>query len=347
MADFLDILISRFRFLSSSEKLLLRDVCGSSEVLLGMSVGDIESVTGRRHKIMGYTVEKAVDDAHKAQKILAAGTIKCLFLGEPGYPAQLADIYNPPYIIYYRGSLPDWADPAVAVVGTRLASGNGLDAAFELGFDFGKNGLPVVSGLAMGIDCAAHLGTVAGGGRTIAVLGCGPDRIYPAANRNAAAKILENGGAVVSEYLPGETPLKHHFPERNRLISGLSRAVIVVEAPGKSGALITADFALEQGRDLFIHEAALKSSARRERLERMIFDGAPVIGNACSVLEDWGLTAGRLRKDPIDLEIAMTSEEAGFSLAEALNDELKGYKIRFNGNYFRRACYESSYSINS
>ncbi len=340
MADLLSILVSRMRFLTTAEKILLRDIAGSIDVLENMNIHDIESITGRCHKIKEYSLKKALNEAEKAQKILASGNIKCLFFEQQNYPPQLGEIYNPPFMLYYRGNLPQWNKPSAAVVGTRLASGAGLDAAFKLGFEFAGCGIPVVSGLAMGIDSAAHSGAVAGGGCTVAVLGSGPDRIYPAVNRRIAASILEHGGAVLSEYLPGELPQKHHFPERNRIISGLSRAVVVVEAPGRSGALITADFALEQGRDLFMHEIGVKSmtgTGRNGKFERMIFEGAPVIGNIGEILAEWGITEEVIRDRKLENEIKMTSAEAGSLMADRLRKELEGCNIMFNGNNFRRA----------
>ena len=337
MADFLDILLSRYRFLSISEKLLLRDVCGDSAMLAGLHSKEIEVIIGRKLRISADSLKICQKDARNAEKTLAAGGIKCLFFDQVNYPAQLAEIYNPPYGLYYRGRLPDWEMPAAAVVGTRLASGSGLDAAFRLGYDFGSRGIPVVSGLAMGVDTAAHNGCCAAGGATVAVLGSGPDRIYPSVNRQVAAGILSGGGAVLSEYLPGEAPRRHHFPERNRLISGLSRAVVVVEAPGKSGALITADFALQQGRDLFVHRAGIKSSSGHERLERMIYDGAPVIDDTNQVLEDWGIIAENRGVESLQRQRIATGQ-AGALMAEMLSDELDGRNIKFNGTYYRRAC---------
>ncbi len=349
MADILDLILSRYRFLSNSERLILRDAAGSGEILQAMTIDDIQAVIGRRLRIKADSIKKALSDASSAEIILDSDDIRYVFLGGQGYPSQLAEIYDAPYMIYYRGELPDWNNPAAAVVGTRLARGQGLDAAFKLGFDLAGYGLPVVSGLAMGIDSAAHSGAVAAGGCTIAVLGCGVDRVYPAVNKKLAAAILEAGGAIVSEYLPGEEPRRHNFPERNRIISGLSRAVVVVEAPGRSGALITADFALEQGRDLFFHEAGLGHSADNHtgRFERMLFDGAPVIKAAADILDDWGFSSPQIVSFSAGFDSAANTAEAGRILAARMQSELQGYSINFNGNYFRRTCCESSYSIDS
>jgi DNA processing protein len=229
-----------------------------------------------------------------------------------------------------------------------MPTGKGLDSSFEMGFDFGRLNIAVVSGLAAGIDSAAHAGNTAGGEKSVAVLGCGPDRIYPASNRKIALDMLERGGALVSEYPPGTDPQRFHFPERNRIISGLSRAVIVVEAPGKSGALITADFALEQGRDLYVHSNALSAPGNRTRVERLVFDGAPVIDSAGEVLADW--YPDRYSRAPVDSaenEPAEVHSGYGRSLANMLDEELQGYTVKFNGKYFRSVCNESAYFVNS
>lgn len=346
MAEFIDLLLDRYTFLSTAEKILLRDVCGDSDTLLGLSMIEIQRITGRKYRIKSWSVKKAVREAEKTAEILAGGRLNCLFFHGPGYPPQLAEIYDPPYMLFYRGELPDWTRPAAAVVGTRLASGYGRDAAFELGLEFGMNRIRVVSGLALGIDSAAHSGNTASGEGSIAVLGCGADRIYPASNRTLARSMLDNGGMIISEYPPGTDARRFNFPQRNRIISGLSRAVIVVEAPGKSGALITADFALEQGRDLFIHTAALRRSGNTARVSQLMFDGAPAISRAEDVLSDWEWASGR-RARPAEQEAAMDCETAGRTLAENMHKELSGCYIKFNGNYFRREYYESSYSINS
>ena len=346
MADFIDILVSRFTFLSTVEKLLLRDVAGDDTALRGLSIGDISSITGRLHRLRGWNIEKACEEAEKVYSVLAERRVKCVFFGEAGYPPQLAEIYDPPFLLYYRGELPSWEKAMAAVAGTRLASGSGLDAAFELGYDLGRNGVDIVSGLAAGIDCAAHSGNTAGGGRSIGVLGCGADRIYPASAGRVASAMLQSGGAVISEYPPGTEPRKHHFPQRNRIISGLARSLVIVEAPGRSGALITAGFAVEQNRDLFIHAAAVKRRGANERIERLLFDDAPLIRSAADLLVSWGYKCEDIFL-PRDLVEPDSASGAALISALRTGEELKDGMINFNGKYFRRACDESSYAINS
>jgi len=166
---------------------------------------------------------------------------------DPDYPQILRQIPDPPVLLYGCGSLPE--GPALAIVGTRHPTDFGRVFTEQLAEELAVAGVVVISGLARGIDAAAHRGTLNGGGRTLAVLGCGIDRIYPAENRRLYQQIIEQG-ALLSEYPPGTEPLPGHFPGRNRIISGLSKATLVIEASRDSGSLITAEFALEQGREV-------------------------------------------------------------------------------------------------
>lgn len=169
------------------------------------------------------------------------------------YPQQLKNIYNPPLKLYVLGNKDLLKEDGIAIVGARKATEYGEKVALDISKKLSENGINIISGLALGIDTYAHLGTFQqnGKGRTIAVLGSGLDIIYPKQNIGLAKEILKRGGCIVSEYPLGTKPEKLHFPQRNRIISGLSKGVLVVEASEKSGALITADFALEQGKDVF------------------------------------------------------------------------------------------------
>ena len=169
---------------------------------------------------------------------------------DPRYPPLLAQLFDPPERLYVRGHAELLSETAVAVVGARSCSSYGAHVARELARELGAAGVVVVSGLARGIDGEAHRGALAGGGRTVAVLGCGIDRDYPRSHADLARRIRKDG-AVVSEYAAGVEPAPWRFPARNRIIAGLCQATVVVEARERSGALITADFALELGRDVF------------------------------------------------------------------------------------------------
>jgi DNA processing protein len=169
---------------------------------------------------------------------------------DPGYPQLLAQLHDPPVELFVRGRGDALVEPAVAVVGARSCSGYGAQVARTLGRELAAAGLVVVSGLARGIDGEAHRGALEAGGTTVAVLGCGIDRDYPRIHAGLAARIRESG-AVVSEYPAGTEPAPWRFPARNRIIAGLTLATVVVEARERSGALITSDFALELGREVF------------------------------------------------------------------------------------------------
>ena len=182
-------------------------------------------------------------------RILSQG-IRVLTWEDDGYPRLLKEIDQPPPVLYVRGEVLPEDEWAVAVVGTRRITGYGRQVTVDIGAALARSGLTVVSGLARGVDAAAHQSTLDAGGRTLAVLGSGVDRIYPPEHRRMAEQIITQG-AVISDYPPGTPPEAANFPPRNRIISGLARAVIVVEAGKRSGALITATFAAEQGREVF------------------------------------------------------------------------------------------------
>ena len=229
----------------------------------------------------------AVDRDH-----LTIGSLRCTFLWEPGYSQILREIHDPPVVLFHRGAQPlPPAAPMVAVVGTRRPTGQGRGTAFEFGFDLARRGMVTVSGLARGIDLEAHRGSLAGwqgdGCSTVAVLGCGIDQVYPSSSRGVAHEVLRRG-CVVSEFAPGTAPFPHHFPLRNRIIAGLSRAVLVVEAPTKSGALITARCAADEGREVLVAAGTLGGS-RATGSEALAASGAALAGNAAELLREAGL----------------------------------------------------------
>ena len=198
------------------------------------------------------------------------------------YPPRLRTIYSSPPVLYMRGQLAPQDEWGVAIVGTRRASAYGREVARQLASDLAQNGVTVVSGLARGIDVMAHQAALDAGGRTIAVLGSGVDVIYPPEHRQLARAITD-AGALLSEYPLGTQPESSNFPPRNRIISGLARGVVIVEAGLQSGALITADFAAEQGREVFAVPGSIlqRSSAGTNRL---IQDGAHPVLSAADIL---------------------------------------------------------------
>ena len=228
-------------------------------------------------------------DERSARARLAEKGFRFLGRSDPGFPPLLGAIHDPPAGLFFRGGAePELlARPAVAVVGARACSGYGATVARGLGRDLAAAGLVVVSGLARGVDAEAHRGALDAGGITVAVLGCGIDRDYPAAHAELARRIAETG-LVVSEYAPGVEPAPWRFPARNRIVAGLAAATIVVEARERSGALITADLALEEGREVFAVPGEITSSlsAGTNALLKL---GASPLTAATDVLASFGI----------------------------------------------------------
>lgn len=205
------------------------------------------------------------------------------------YPQHLRQVYDPPPVLYVRGVLrADEGPTSVAVVGSRAATPQGRALAGRLARDLAATGVTVVSGLARGIDAAAHRGALEAGGRTVAVLGSGLDRPYPPENAGLATAIAEGGGAVVSEFPLGTAPLPGHFPRRNRVIAGWSQAVVVVEAAERSGALVTARVALEEGREV-LAVPGHPSQPASAGCNQLIKDGAALVRDALDVAREIGL----------------------------------------------------------
>lgn len=205
----------------------------------------------------------------------------------PHYPALLKEIHNPPLGIYVKGNLPEEGIDTVAIIGARRCSKYGRTVAYEIAKDLGKTNIIVVSGMAKGIDAEAHRGIMDGGGRTIAVLGCGVDICYPKENEELMEQIIQNG-CVLSEYPPGINAVPYHFPARNRIIAGLSKMVVVVEAAKKSGTFITADLALENGREVFVVPGNV-TSPYSEGTNDLIKQGCPIITEGKDILEELGI----------------------------------------------------------
>jgi DNA processing protein len=265
------------------------------------------------------------------------------FVGRPALPPLLRAIHDPPPGLFIRGDadLELLARPAVAVVGARACSGYGASVARMLGRELAAAGLVVISGLARGVDAEAHRGALDAGGRTVAVLGCGVERDYPAAHAQLARRITADGGLIVSEYAPGVDPAPWRFPARNRIIAGLCRATIVVEARARSGALITADLALEEGREVFAVPGEI-GSALSAGTNALLKLGAAPLTEAVDVLDVYGLAP---RSDPVDDELlahlpasvddlVRTTGRAAADVARALTElELAGHVTVNDGVY--------------
>ncbi len=203
----------------------------------------------------------------------------------PHYPTQLRELPDAPPLLFLRGSAELLSDPQLAVVGSRNPSASGRETAHDFARTLAATGMVITSGLAMGIDAASHQGALDGGGQTIAVTGTGLDRVYPASNRELAHAIIDGGGAILSEYSPGTPPHAGNFPRRNRIISGLSLGTLVVEAALRSGSLITARLAAEQGREVFAIPGSIHNPLARG-CHQLIRQGAKLVESAGDILEE-------------------------------------------------------------
>jgi DNA processing protein len=219
---------------------------------------------------------------------------RIVHLGDSRYPACLREIHQPPPVLYVDGSVELLAGPALAMVGARRSSSSGRQSARELARELGRAGLTIVSGLALGIDAECHCGALDGGAGTIAVLATGIDRIYPRRHEDLSRRIRDQGGALVSEFPLGTPPLAGHFPRRNRIISGLCLGTLVVEAAERSGSLVTARHALEQGREVFAVPGSIRN-ATAWGCHRLIQQGAKLVQCAGDVLEELGLAGAAAR----------------------------------------------------
>lgn len=233
--------------------------------------------------------EKILDDCDRE-------ALRILTYRDAAYPKRLQNIPDPPVVFYYKGRLPDFdTAPMIGVVGTRKATPYGMTVAKRLGYQIAKCGGVVVSGMAAGIDGMAMKGALTAGGMTVGVLGCGADVVYPLSNRGLF-KDTENYGCILSEFPPGTPPIGRNFPKRNRILSGMSNGVLVVEAPEKSGALITAHLAADQGRDVFVvpGNIDMESCVGSNRLLR---DGAIAVSSGWDILSEYeSLYPGRVRE---------------------------------------------------
>lgn len=317
--------VQRLGFLKPGEKLRLMEALDAGSSLERLTLSGLERRVGRVLRRARWEPARLIAEAESDLGLLERLGARFVELGSASYPAALAEIADPPFGLYALGrDLP--ADrPALALVGTREASGLGLECARGLAAAAAEAGIPVVSGLARGIDGAAHRGALEGARRAArraappprdceaaqlpaapshqpaapapaphpgaAVLPCGLDAVYPPSHRGLAKALLEAGGLLLSEYPPGQAILRYRFPERNRIIAGLARGLLVVEAPEGSGALISAEYALEEGRDIFVASACL-GGPRSGGIERLAAEGARAVASCDEILASWGLAGG-------------------------------------------------------
>jgi DNA processing protein len=340
----------------------LVDQFDSPEAVFQSPMKELQKIEGLSEKvaleIRKGPLEKRVERELSLLKEVG-GTI--LTLKDDAYPKRLKDIYDPPAVLYVRGEFKKEDDLAVSIVGSRKTSPYGRGITERVSQELARHGVTIVSGMARGIDSLAHWGAISAGGRTIAVLGCGVDVIYPSENRNLFKKIIDCG-AVLSEFRMGSPPEAGHFPKRNRIISGLSLGVVVVEASTKSGSLLTAGYALEQGREVFAVPGNVGFDGSRGT-NRLIKEGAKMVESYEDILEEilpqWKREEEMAQKvkspdqdlpeeerilykllEETPLHIDAIIQESGFEPGKVssllLNLELKGFISQWPGKCFSR-----------
>jgi len=336
----LDLFKKLHNHFASGQKIWNADY--SALIRLGVTAAMAEKIIEARKKI---NPEKILPEIEK-------NGIKVLEFSEPEYPDNLKTISDPPRILFMRGEIKPQDATAIAVVGTRKASNSGLSTARWLARELGGMGFSIVSGLARGVDAAAHQGALESGGRTLAVLGCGVDVVYPPEHRKLKQEV-EAKGAVISEFPPGTPPYAWNFPARNRIISGLALGVIVAEAGEKSGALITADFALEQGREVFAIPGNIRAESGKGS-NMLLKQGAKMVASVEDILEELNLEyrrdeppvsrltdpqlkiLGILDYDGVEIEkiIELSGFNSSQTLAHLFTLESLGMVERFPGNVY-------------
>jgi DNA processing protein len=276
--------LSTIAGLGSRKYMKIINKYGDPEVLWNLTYAELKNLAFIPKAVVNQILDtKIKDEVDRHMERIYKNNIKVLTINDDIYPIFLKNIHDPPMVIYVKGNLIQ-NEKAVAVVGSRVATPYGLKMAEAISRELTKCGITVISGMARGVDSSAHIGALNSGGRTIAVLGCGLDKAYPPEN-DKLMKRIEETGTVISEYVPGVVPLPQNFPARNRIISGISMGVVVIEANEKSGSLITADFALEQGREVFAVPGNL-SSPNSIGTNKLIKDGAKIVTCIEDILEE-------------------------------------------------------------
>lgn len=326
---------------------------GLPEAIFAAGRLEVRSVIGDRADLLfdsdpAEAIERSLEWAsQRGQAVIT--------LADTGYPKALLEIADPPNVLYVRGNPALLQQRGIAMVGSRNATPQGIQTAESFARHLAAGGQCIISGLALGIDAAAHRGALAAQGQTVAVIGTGADRIYPARNKELALAIAERG-VIVSEFPLGTPAVAHNFPRRNRIISGLARGVLVVEAAPESGSLITARLAAEQGREVFAIPGSIHSPVARG-CHKLIKQGAKLVETANDILEELGnyhevaaepaATAhasaepallAALGHDPCGLDdlVERTGQSADLLLSELLTLELGGIVATLPGNRYQR-----------
>lgn len=280
-----DFWLASLTNINSSKRIQVRELCGNAQAVYELREETLKNMHLFTDNELQHLLESRKKDLNRAWERFMGQNIQMFPIGSRQYPQRLAEISQPPYAIFCKGSMPD-ARKSVGIVGARVCSEYGRSIATKLGKMLAGKDVQVISGMALGIDSASHAGALQGKGSTFAVLGCGCDICYPKNARNLYENIQTSGG-ILSEYPPGTEPLPYRFPERNRIISALSDCLVVVEAKKKSGSLITADAALEQGKDVYAVPGRF-GDALSEGCNALIGQGAGIIYDLDIFLQNLG-----------------------------------------------------------
>ncbi len=287
----------------------LLDAFGSAEAILGATRAELTQVDGIGEEVARSIAQwrEQVDLDAELSRIEKTG-VRVVTREDADYPRHLREIYDPPLVLYVKGTLSERDAVSIAVVGSRRTSLYGQEMARKLSYQLARLGVTVVSGLARGIDTQAHKGALQAKGRTVAVIGCGIDIVYPAENKKLADEIVEQGGALVTEFPFGVQPDRQTFPMRNRIISGWSLGVVVVEAALKSGALLTAGFAAEQGRHVFAVPGRADSPLSKGT-NKLIKDGAKLTEDVEDILGEFEYLLPKPKETKTETSLPLTENE--------------------------------------
>lgn len=333
---------------------------GSFEAIYNMKKDDLNRLEflSERQKESLLAARTELEKRMRELEQMGETGMRMILLEDEAYPSRLRNLYDPPMWLFVLGQLPDDTIPSVSIVGARSCTAYGRQEAEYLGKLLAEHDIQVVSGMALGVDLAGHRGALKGGGKTFAVLGCGADVCYPPSGRGVYEAVKLHGG-ILSEYGPGEPPLSFHFPVRNRIISGLSDLVLVVEARKRSGSLITADLALEQGKEVMALPGR-RTDPLSAGCNRLIRQGAGILTDPEEVLEFFHIKSKNLIKvhgksgnalaktekmvyscldshpRHVDEMVHATGLSAGACMAALLNLEMNGWIVQPMNQYYMR-----------
>ena len=286
--------LAGIRSLSSKKKRRLREWYGNAQKIYNIEETLLKEQDFLTEKeVEAIILAKSANDIERQYELLKKKEIQFLPYFDEHYPKHLKELPDAPYALYYKGTLPDEETKSVAIVGARTCTPYGEQMALQYGSCLAEAGVQIISGMALGIDGAGQRGALNAGGTTYGILGCGVDICYPREHAGLYQDILKRG-AVISEQPPGEKPLSYHFPARNRIISGLSDVVLIMEAKEKSGSLITADMALEQGKDIYALPGPV-TSPMSQGCHRLISQGAGILISPQELIKELNLLEGKDR----------------------------------------------------